>query len=244
VLGPAVGVGVLLAVGGLIRAIGAEPSTFEAVLLSLVFVTGIGFGGVALAYGRVVPGLLRASVPDLRDLAATVVGYGLTFAAVFAGGVAAMAFRTATGIEPAQNQVAQVGQRDPTVLLLLIPAAFLLIGPGEELLFRGVVQGTLRRAFDPAPAIAIAAAVFAAIHYFALAGPSVGRVATIGVLFLPSLVFGAVYEYTDNLVVPSLIHGAYDATLFAVLYAVIRYGRSIDALSETREAAATLALLQ
>jgi membrane protease YdiL (CAAX protease family) len=130
------------------------------------------------------------------------------------------------------------------VLLLLIPAAFLLIGPGEELLFRGVVQGTLRRAFDPVPAIAIAAAVFAAIHYFALAGPSVGRVATIGVLFLPSLVFGAVYEYTDNLVVPSLIHGAYDATLFAVLYAVIRYGGSIDALSETREAAATLALLQ
>ncbi len=36
---------------------------------------------------------------------------------------------------------------NPDVLLLLIPASFLLIGPGEELLFRGVVQGRLRDYF-------------------------------------------------------------------------------------------------
>jgi hypothetical protein len=44
----------------------------------------------------------------------------------------------------------------------------------------------------------------------------------VAVLFPPSLVFGAAYELTDNLAVPALIHGAYDATLFALLYVAFR----------------------
>jgi hypothetical protein len=118
--------------------------------------------------------------------------------------------------------VAEIGFQNPEVLLLLVPASFLLIGPGEELLFRGVVQGRIREAFGPVPGIALASAIFAAIHYFALTGGAGGRLVTIGILFLPSVVFGAAYELTDNLVVPSLIHGAYNATLFTVLYASIR----------------------
>jgi len=43
-------------------------------------------------------------------------------------------------------------------------------------------------------------------------------------LFFPALVFGISYEYTDNIVVPSLIHGLYNATLFTGLYVVIRFG--------------------
>jgi hypothetical protein len=38
-------------------------------------------------------------------------------------------------------------------------------------------------------------------------------------LFALSLVLGATYEYTDNLVVPSLVHGAYDAIIFTLIYA-------------------------
>jgi len=44
------------------------------------------------------------------------------------------------------------------------------------------------------------------------------------VLFVPALVFGVTYELTDNLVVPSVIHGAYNATLFSIVYIGLRYG--------------------
>jgi membrane protease YdiL (CAAX protease family) len=37
-------------------------------------------------------------------------------------------------------------------------------------------------------------------------------------------VFGAVYEFTENLVVPALVHGAYNATLFSLLYVAVRFG--------------------
>ncbi|MFC6976274.1 hypothetical protein ACFQL1_18855 [Halomicroarcula sp. GCM10025709] len=42
-------------------------------------------------------------------------------------------------------------------------------------------------------------------------------------LVLPALVFGVSYEYTDNIVVPSLIHGFYNATLFTGLYVSVVY---------------------
>jgi membrane protease YdiL (CAAX protease family) len=108
--------------------------------------------------------------------------------------------------------------------LALVPLSFLLIGPGEELLFRGVVQGRLRQAFSPIAAVVIASAIFAAVHVVALSGSAGGRAVTVGVLFLPSLVFGAAYERTGNLVVPSLIHGGYNATLFGLFYLSLTMG--------------------
>ena len=35
--------------------------------------------------------------------------------------------------------------------------------------------------------------------------------------------FGTLYELTDNIVVPALIHGAYNATLFSLLYVTLRF---------------------
>jgi membrane protease YdiL (CAAX protease family) len=43
-------------------------------------------------------------------------------------------------------------------------------------------------------------------------------------LFVPGLVLGVTYEATDNLVVPSLIHGAYNATLFTLAYLSVTFG--------------------
>ncbi|MFC6726046.1 CPBP family intramembrane glutamic endopeptidase, partial [Halobium palmae] len=129
----------------------------------------------------------------------------------------------ASGADPASNQTAQLGTNFPVLLLVLIPASFLIIGPCEELLFRGIVQRRFREAFSPPVAVVLGATLFAAIHFIALNGTPSARLTTISILFFPSLVFGATYEYTGNLVVPSLIHGAYDATLFAVLYVAVRF---------------------
>ena len=112
----------------------------------------------------------------------------------------------------------QQALRDTGTLVWLIPLSFLLIGPGEELLFRGVVQGRLRESFGPVGAVVLASAGFAPAHILALTGSVVQLAVSIAVLFVPALVFGAVYERTKNLTVPILIHGAYDATIFGIAY--------------------------
>ena len=83
-------------------------------------------------------------------------------------------------------------------------------------MFRGLVQGTLRENFHPARAIILASALFASIHLFSLSGE--GKLVYIGIAFVLALVLGAAYEYTDNLAVPAVIHGTYNAVQFAESY--------------------------
>ncbi len=203
--------------------LGAELPIAVTILLLLVLNQYLSFGGVALAYLQY-RGLgldyVGIRIPSLRDLLVAIGGWLASFGLIIAAGVVIQAL----GVETASNQTAEIGAANPEVLLLLIPASFLIIGPGEELLFRGIVQRRLREAFSPTIAILVAAALFAAIHFLALSGSSGARLTTISILFFPSLVFGVAYELTDNIVVSSLIHGAYNATLFAILYVAIEFG--------------------
>ncbi|MFB9808419.1 lysostaphin resistance A-like protein [Haladaptatus pallidirubidus] len=125
---------------------------------------------------------------------------------------------TTFGIQSAQNEIATLGEQDPRVFLLLIPLSFLLIGPGEELLYRGVVQERLRESFGRWPAIALASLIFAFVHVFSLQGQDTGIIVYLGILFVLSPILGAAYEYTRNLVVPALIHGAFNALQFGLAY--------------------------
>ena len=82
--------------------------------------------------------------------------------------------------------------------------------------------------FGPGLAIGLASVVFAGLHWVALTGGSpAGNLAALGVLLVPAIVLGAAYEYTGNIVVPALIHGFYNATLFTLLYVVVVYGDQI-----------------
>ncbi|MFC6615620.1 CPBP family intramembrane glutamic endopeptidase [Halopenitus salinus] len=239
----------LTLVGGVVLTlIGIEVTPSLGIVLSLVFVQGVGCAGVALAYVQVQPEIrpvlrerlgvpidatrfsIGASVPNLREALVVAGGYVLAFAGALAGAFAITAYQALSGtsLETGTNQAAQIGMENPEVLLLLIPASILLIGPGEELLFRGVVQGRLREVFSPVTAIVATSVVFAGLHWFALTGGSAtGNLVSIGVLIVPSLVFGASYEYTGNVVVPALIHGVYNATLFTLLYVTIAYADAI-----------------
>lgn len=205
-----------------VGALGLQLGVILSVLLTLAMTAGVAFGGVSLAYLRL-RGLDRSfiglRVPTVRDLAWIGGGYLLAFVAVF---VASLVVGL-TGTEAAPNQLSELGFEEPAVLLLLVPISLFLVGPGEELLFRGVVQGTLRRSFGPVGAVVLAAAIFASVHYLALTGGAGARLTTIAILFLPSLVFGAAYERTNNLLVPILIHGLYNSTLAVLLYVAIRF---------------------
>jgi len=227
VAGLGLGAGIVLVVGlsVLLTVLGFDPSPLLLLVVSLVSIQGVAFGGVALAYLRV-RGRPVASVglrlPSVRDLLIVVGGYAAAFVAAISGAI----IISVTGAPAGENQVSEFATADPSVLLWLVPASFLLIGPGEELLFRGIVQGRLRETFDRVPGVVLASALFAGIHYAALTGGAGGRLVTVTVLFFPALVFGSVYELTDNLVVPALVHGAYNATLFALAYLAIRLSES------------------
>lgn len=96
--------------------------------------------------------------------------------------------------------------------------SILFVGPGEELLHRGVIQGRLRDAFGPLVSIVAASAVFAAAHVFGLSGSPAGVWFAVGTIFAISLVLGYAYERTGNLVVVMAIHGLYNAILFCLAY--------------------------
>jgi len=235
----------LVAAGLLVAATGVEGlSPALTIVLSLVFVQGIGCAGVALTYYKLRPTIapkvrsaigldgsarpfgIGASVPDLRDVVTIVVGYCVALSGAMGGSILIQAVQNATGTElnTGSNAAAEVGMENPEILLLLIPASILLIGPGEELLFRGVVQGRIREVFSPVPGVLIPSVIFAGLHWFALSGGSPqGNLVALGILVVPALVFGVAYEYSDNIVVPSLIHGFYNATLFSLLYVVVAY---------------------
>ncbi|SIR81554.1 hypothetical protein SAMN05421858_3907 [Haladaptatus litoreus] len=204
--------GVLLAVGVPVL---DRPSLTVAV--SIVMGQGVAFGLFALAYLRYTGrgfNYIKVRVPTIRDFGWTVGGF-----VVFYSGLIAVSIVLATfGIQSAQNEIATLGEQDPRVFLLLIPLSFLLIGPGEELLYRGVVQERLRESFGRWPAIALASLIFAFIHVFSLQGQGTGVLVYLGILFVLSPILGAAYEYTRNLVVPSLIHGAFNALQFGLAY--------------------------
>lgn len=162
---------------------------------------------------------VRVRLPSLRDVGWTAAGYVAVFALVFVSLIVVSLLDAPTAQRSNQAVFENAG-----ALLWMIPISFLLIGPGEELLFRGIIQDRLREAFSAPAAILLASAAFAPLHIFALTGGVQALATTIAVLFVPSLIFGITYEATGNLTVPIVIHGAYDATIFGVGYVTLVMG--------------------
>ncbi|MFO8113750.1 MAG: lysostaphin resistance A-like protein [Halorubrum sp.] len=232
-LGPAIallGGGVVL---GINIVAGGLPLAANLVL-TLVLGQYVAFGGLAIAY-LTWRGLDRAGTvaylgvrrPSLKEIGLIVGGWALILVAIIVVSFVVQLL----GTETASNQSAELAMQNPAIIPLLIAASFLVIGPSEEILYRGVVQGRLRESLSPVPAILIASAIFAAVHVIALTGGASARFTTIAILFLPSIVFGAVYEYTENLVVPALLHGLHNAVIFTILYVSIAYGDRIQEMA-------------
>jgi len=156
--------------------------------------------------------LVAVGWPSRRDVAVVAGGVVALLAALFAINVVFAQF----GVTTAQHQIEDVGGQNPTLLLLMMPLAVLVIGPAEELLFRGAIQGVLRRAYSPLSAIAIASLLFGVGHITALTGD--GKASSILVILLLGAILGAIYEYTDNIVVPALVHGIYNVFAFLQIY--------------------------
>jgi membrane protease YdiL (CAAX protease family) len=184
--------------------------------VSAISLQAIGFGGIGLVYLKYVEhdrSLIRLESSWRRGI-----GYFVGGSVALLLGLAAISrVITWLGIDPAQSRVI-TNFKNPELLLVLIPISILIVGPAEELLFRGLVQGKIRRAIGPVGAITIASALFASIHVFGLKGSPKSMIATLIVIFVLSLILGSLYELSGSLIIPALVHGLYNAIQFYFKY--------------------------
>ena len=102
-----------------------------------------------------------------------------------------------------------------TYYAALAALSILVIGPVEELLFRGLIQNYMRPAFGAAGAVVATSVLFAAVHLPAYFADTLETaLVSLVVIFALSLVLGAVYERYRNIVLVMGIHGVYNAVLF------------------------------
>jgi hypothetical protein len=98
----------------------------------------------------------------------------------------------------------------PSLWPVVFVGSYLFAAPAEELVYRGIVQGRLRDAFGTAGVVLFGALSFGMMHLLVgLVTPGTGLV---GTLYWASesaaggLVWGYVYERTENLVVTASTH--------------------------------------
>lgn len=122
------------------------------------------------------------------------------------------------GIDPV-TAVSAPEELSVAVFAFMMPAMLLVVGPAEEYLFRGVLQGYLRRSFSTRGAIGWSAVLFMLIHLPNLVSNPESGAVSVPVWLGIGLGLGWLYERTGALLVPILVHGFYNVAVLALLFA-------------------------
>lgn len=208
------------------------PAGLYAAVNAISFV-GFVLAGVAFVQVRDEGDLLYVRPPELSDLKWVLVGLvGVAVGAVVMGFVVeaisvVVESVWGTDVQTGQNSIIEAGRANPTLLLYMIPVALFFVGPAEELVFRGVVQGLFRDSFGVVPGIVAASTLFGVGHYLAISSGSAWTyILTAGAL---GLVLGVVYEYSESIVVPAAAHGLWNSAIFIVNYWAVTAGVQLPA---------------
>jgi len=115
-----------------------------------------------------------------------------------------------------EDTPSDVDYSKPAMVLI----ALVLVGPAEELLYRGVVQELLVGPLGTVGGILTMAVLFGLVHYPSYGADSVrdidaGVVLGMAGTSVGGAAFGTLYVLTGTLLVPILVHSLYDALLFA-----------------------------
>lgn len=101
---------------------------------------------------------------------------------------------------------------------IMVGVSFLIVGPAEEYLFRGFVFGGLLSVFKNRHWLSVAfisSILFAIVHlYYATTYEAASLVQFTDLVAFGMAMAATYYVSGGNLIVPALIHGAYDATAF------------------------------
>ncbi|MFC4449015.1 CPBP family intramembrane glutamic endopeptidase [Halorussus aquaticus] len=198
---------------------GIERTVAATVLGELAFVV-VGAGFLKLS-GRGLD-FLDLSIPDTRTLAKYVLGATV---ALFALRSAIVGVASLAGVPLAPPSILQTSVDTQLLLLAMVPLSVLVIGPSEELLFRGVIQRYLAGAFSVRSAVVGAGVLFASIHLptLVVVPSALGIAVTLLVILLVGLAFGCLYASTGSLPVAMAVHGLYNASIFASAYLLLEF---------------------
>ncbi|SDM97571.1 hypothetical protein SAMN04487949_3039 [Halogranum gelatinilyticum] len=192
-----------------------DPEPGPRALLDALQFIGFGIAVATFLQFRDEWDLIRWRRPTLRDLGWIAAGlFGLLAVLYVLSTVVSL-----LGVSTAESQITAAGRENPAYLLYLIPVTVLLVGTTEELIFRGIVQGTFSRAYGPVVGVLGASIVFSSIHLPSLLGSGSGQLATLAIIFTLGGLLGVLYEVTDNILVPIMVHGLYNAVQFGLQYA-------------------------
>jgi membrane protease YdiL (CAAX protease family) len=172
----------------------------------------VGFAGFAVAYllwqgdwNR----YIKVRWPTLEDFG-WIVALPLLFAAQ---GVVLPPVLAAVGLphpQPGTGMEELALETRPLLWPVAFVGMYLFAAPAEELVYRGIVQGRLRAAFDTLGVVVLAGLLFGVLHF--LVGLMTQGVSFGGSLYwgidtvIPGLAWGYAYERTENLVVTAVTH--------------------------------------
>ena len=112
----------------------------------------------------------------------------------------------------AQDLINALLPRDPFQLILLIGLSIFLVGPAEELAFRGFIQRGLENSFGKMSGLLIASLLFGVLH-------GLNSLRAIIPVTVISLILGYVWQKTDgNTAACAWMHGLYNAVTITLAY--------------------------
>lgn len=189
---------------------------------ALVGATAVGqlaMGALAYGYARYRDVSVSIRPPSLRALGVAAVGVVATLTAAIALSI----LLAVLDLVP-ESVIGEAGATDPTFFLALAALSVVVVAPVEELLFRGVIQGRLRQRFGPIAAVTGSSLLFGSMHLANYGGEILPIVAGASLIAVVGAVLGILYEYTDNLAVPIVVHAVYNVILLLLSYVAATAG--------------------
>ena len=119
------------------------------------------------------------------------------------------------GSDPTAELVEEaVMPRDSFQLVAIIALSLVLVGPCEELAFRGFVQRGFENSFGKGQGLLVSSVLFGLLH-------GLNTLYAVVPVFVVGLVLGYVWQRTGgNTTATALMHGVYDAIAIAIAYYV------------------------
>ena len=192
----------------------AEPTVGLMAGIAASFV-GMALGGLVylVATGRGIE-YIRVAKPTRTTAKHIGIGVGLSLGMLFTFNIVV----AVTGIPVAQGWVTSTIGENLKIALLFIGIVFLFNAPAEEFLFRGIVQERLGETFSPWSSIILTGALFSVFHVppYLMTATVTETIAPTFIVFGGALVFGWLYNYSDNLLVPIVAHAIFNAVQLGV----------------------------
>jgi membrane protease YdiL (CAAX protease family) len=215
ILGSLIVAAILLGLG--IDSLNLQEMSFPLAFISLPITEGI-ILTITLLFAKYKGASLRdlgLKKPRLKIM--VLVSFAAVLLLLLAGSIGAVE-ETVLGPEPdAQNLTYAVLPRNGLQLIALLAISIALVGPAEELAFRGFVQRGFENSYGKMGGLLSASILFGLLH-------GLNSFYSILPVTVVSLFLGYVWQKTDgNTVATAWLHGLYDAIAIAMSYFLFAY---------------------